>query len=134
MHRRVITHIFFTLFLLFMCGGLCEARDYRVKKNADGLTFDISINRNPPVLGDNEIRIEIRDPQGSPVLDAEVLINYYMPPMPRMPPMNYTVPARPKDGEYRAVMDLIMAGPWNIIIRSKVEGKAIRVTFPIDVR
>ena len=134
MHRRVITHLAVALFLLVVCGGPCDAGDYRVRKNADGLTFDIAINRNPPVLGDNEIRIEIRDPQGNPVLDAEVLVNYYMPPMPRMPPMNYTIPAPLKGKEYRATMDLIMAGPWNIITRARVQGKWVRVTFPIDVR
>jgi len=134
MHRRVITHLAVALFLLVVCGGPCNASDYRVRKNADGLSFDIAINRNPPVLGDNEIRIEIRDPQGNPVLDAEVLVNYYMPPMPRMPPMNYTIPAPLKGKEYRATMDLIMTGPWNIITRARVQGKWVRVTFPIDVR
>ena len=112
----------------------CEAADYRVRKNAEGLTFDIAINRNPPVLGDNEIRIEIKDPQGNPVLDAEVLVNYYMPPMPNMAPMNYTIPAPLKGKEYRAVMDLIMTGPWNIITRARIQGRWIRVVFPIDVR
>ena len=134
MHRRVITHLAVALFLLVVCGGPCDAGDYRVRKKADGLTFDIAINRNPPVLGDNEIRIELRDPQGNPVLDAEVLVNYYMPPMPKMAPMNYTIPAPLKGKEYRATMDLIMAGPWNIVIRAKTQGKLLRMTFPIDVR
>jgi len=31
-------------------------------------------------------------------------------------------------------MDLIIAEPWEIIIRSKIEGKSIRVIFPIDVK
>jgi hypothetical protein len=134
MYLRVAISL--ALALLMMSAGQpsCEAGDYRVRKNAEGLVFEAAINRNPPVVGDNAIRIEIKDLQGQPVLGAEVLVNYYMPPMPRMPPMNYTVPAPLKDGAYRAVMDLIMAGPWNIIIRTKVEGKSIRVAFPIDVR
>ena len=113
------------LVFLMMSAGQppCEAGDYQVRKKAEGLVFEVAINRNLPVMGDNEIRIEIKDAQGKAVLGAEVLVNYYMPPMPRMAPMNYTVPAPPKGGEYRAVMDLIMAGPWNIVIRSKVEGK-----------
>jgi hypothetical protein len=123
-----------TLALFFRLGEPCEAGDYRVRKNAESLSFDIAINRNPPVLGDNEIRIEIKDLQGNPVLDAEVLVNYSMPPMPRMPPMNYTIPAPLQGKEYRATMDLIMTGPWNIITRARVQGKWIRVVFPIDVR
>jgi len=131
---RVAISLALVLLMVPALPPTCAAGDYRVRKNADGMMFDIAINRNPPVLGDNEIRIEIRDPQGNPVLDAEVLVNYYMPPMPRMPPMNYTIPASLKGKEYRATMDLIMAGPWNIITRARVQGKWVRVTFPIDVR
>jgi hypothetical protein len=134
MYLRVAISL--ALALLMMSAGKpsCEAGDYRVRKNAEGLVFEAAINRNPPVVGDNAIRIEIRDLQGQPVLGAEVLVNYYMPPMPRMPPMNYTIPAALKGKEYRATMDLIMTGPWNIITRARVQGKWVRVTFPIDVR
>jgi hypothetical protein len=134
MQHQFVTRLAVGFFLLSICGEPCEAGDYRVRKNIDGLTFDIAINRNPPVLGDNEIRIEIKDLHGNPVLDADVLVNYYMPPMPKMPPMNYTIPAALKGIEYRAVMDLIMTGPWNIITRARVQGKWVRVVFPIDVR
>ena len=134
MQRRFVTHLAVGFFLLSVCSEPCEAGDYRVRKNIEGLAFDIAINRNPPVLGGNEIRIEIKDPQGNPVLDAEVLVNYYMPPMPKMAPMNYTIPAALKGIEYRAVMDLIMTGPWNIVTRARVQGKWVRVAFPIDVR
>jgi hypothetical protein len=67
-------------------------------------------------------------------LDAEVSANYYMPPMPNMPPMNYTIPAPLQGKEYRATMDLIMTGPWSIVIRARIEGKWLRIIFPIDVR
>jgi hypothetical protein len=120
--------------MLAALSELCQAGDFRVRKMAEGLVFDVAINRNPPVMGGNEIRIEIKDMQGKPVQDAEVLVNYYMPPMPRMAPMNYTVPALRKEGAYRAAMDLIMAGPWNIIIKAKTGEKWTRVVFPIDVR
>ena len=133
-YRRIVTYLALTLAVFFRLGDPCEAADYRVRKNVEGLAFDIAINRNPPVLGDNEIRIEIRDAEGHAVLDAEVLVNYYMPPMPKMAPMNYTIPAPLKGKEYRATMDLIMAGPWNIVIRAKTQGKLLRMTFPIDVR
>jgi hypothetical protein len=134
MPNRWIVHFAVSFFLLLICGEPAEAGDYRVRKNMDGMAFDIAINRNPPVLGDNEIRIEIRDAEGNAVLDAEVLVNYYMPPMPRMAPMNYTVPAPLKGKEYRAVMDLIMTGPWNIVTRARIQGRWVRVVFPIDVR
>ena len=127
--------VWMTLCLLLAGGfAVCEAGDYRARKSVDGHTIEIAINRNPPVLGKNEIRIEIRNPEGKPVSGAEVTVNYYMPPMPRMPPMNYTVTAAPDGAAYRAVMDLIMSGPWNIIVRANPGGKSVRVSFPIDVR
>jgi len=120
--------------MLCICSDVHAARDYKVRKKAGGLTFDITLSRNPPVLGDNDIRIEIKDAQGNPVKAAVVFVTYYMPPMPGMPPMNYTIPTQPEDAEYRATMDLIMTGPWNIIIRLKHQGRMLKVVFPIDVR
>ena len=135
MKRRRAVAISVTLSLLIAVGAVvCEAGDYRVRKSVEGLTFEIAINRNPPVLGKNEIRVEIKSSEGKPIAGAEVTVNYYMPPMPRMPPMNYTVPAAASGDEYRAVMDLIMTGPWNIIVRANYGGRWVRTNFPIDVR
>ncbi len=111
-----------------------DAGDYRVRKSADGLTFDIAIDRNPPVQGKNGIRLSVKDAEGKPAPVAEVTVNYFMPPMPNMPPMNYTVPAGQDGSEYRAVMDLVMAGPWTIVVRARGDARWTRVSFPIDVR
>lgn len=37
-------------------------------------------------------------------------------------------------GAYRAGMDRIMAGPWNIVIKTKNEKISTRFVIPIDVR
>lgn len=134
MGLRVAAYAAALMLLASMAAGVGLAGDYRVRKSASGLTFDVAINRNPPVLGDNEIRIDVRDAGGNPLPGAEVLVNYSMPPMPGMPPMNYTIPAAFDGRAYRATMDLIMTGPWNIVLRVKHEGNAVRITFPIDVR
>jgi hypothetical protein len=76
-------------------GSFRKAADYRLRKSVEGLTLEIGINRNPPVRGKNDVRIEIRTPEGKPVSKAEVTVNYCMPPMPRMPPMNYAVCVTP---------------------------------------
>jgi hypothetical protein len=111
-----------------------QGRDYSVRRKVNGHTVDISINRNPPVLAKNDLRIEIKNPAGKHVTGLAVTVNYYMPPMPGMPPMNYTVKASPRDAGYHVIMDLIMTGPWNIVIRTIIDGKPLRVTVPIDVR
>jgi hypothetical protein len=91
------------------------------------------IDRNPPILGRNNIEIEIKD-SGGRVTDAVVTVNYYMPPMPRMAPMNYTINAELKGEKYRATMDIIMAGPWIIRILITRDGKRATAKFNIDAQ
>ena len=102
----------------------------------------VTLSQNPPILGKNNIKIEIKDSLGEPVTDASPIVNYFMPPMPGMPPMNYKVKATPDKSEYNATMDLIMEGPWNITVMAKVAGKRLKMTvlnwlwnghFPITV-
>lgn len=124
--------LIFVIFSISFANGW--ARDYRVRKKKSGYVVDVSINKNPPILGDNDITIKIKDSGGKKLKGAKVLVNYYMPPMPGMPPMNYKVFADPDGEQYRATMDLIMTGPWNIVIKVKSAGKIWKISFPIDVR
>jgi hypothetical protein len=120
------------LILCFATAG--EAGDYRVRRKTQHYVVDAGINRNPPVMGENTIRIEIRDAGGRTLTGARVFVNYYMPPMPGMVPMNYTIPATPDGSGYTAKMNFIMTGPWNIVIRVESGGSPWKVAFPIDVR
>jgi hypothetical protein len=121
--------------LLIMIGtSIAYGKDYAVRRKIDGYTVDIAINQNPPIVGKNVLRVEIKDPLGNYVSDISVTVNYYMAPMPGMAPMNYTVRALPRDKGYNVTMDLIMTGPWNITIRTKLAEKPFRLTVPIDVR
>ena len=105
-----------------------------LKKRAGDYDVSVTIDKNPPVVGRNTIEIGIRDPAGAPVLDAEVLVNYYMPPMPRMAPMNYRVEAKMRGGTYKARMDLIMAGPWYVAVKITRKDKTVTAKFNIDAR
>lgn len=120
--------------LLILCLALPADADYRVRRKTPNHVVDASINRNPPIMGENTIRIEIRDAGGRTLTGARVSVNYYMPPMPGMVPMNYTIPAAPDGSGYTAKMNFIMTGPWNIVIRVESGGSPWRITFPIDVR
>lgn len=125
----------FMALLLVLCAaaeGL--AGDYRVRRKTSNHVVDALINRNPPVMGENTIRIEIRDTKGRYLTGARVSVNYYMPPMPGMVPMNYTVTAVEDGGRYRARMNFIMTGPWNIVIHFNAGGRPLQVVIPIDVR
>ena len=122
------------IFFLITSGDIAHARDFTARKKVEGHMINIAINRNPPIVAKNELRIDIVNPLGKPVKNENVTINYYMPPMPGMAPMNYTIRANPKGDGYAMTMDLIMTGPWIIVIKFPFQGKRLQMSFPIDVR
>jgi hypothetical protein len=122
------------LFVLVFVVDTSAAREYKARKKTPDYTVEMAINRNPPIVDKNRLTLEIRDKSGRQVTDAKVLVNYYMPPMPGMPPMNYKTYAKSSGNKYVVVMDLIMSGPWNIVIKIMRSGKAATVRFAIDVR
>ena len=120
-------------FVLVLTAAIAHTKDLEIKKKAGDFDVEVKIDRNPPIVGDNSIEIEIKK-AGKPVTDAKVLINYYMPPMPRMAPMNYKTDAKMKKEKYRATMNLIMAGPWYIAVIITHEGKISRTKINIDAQ
>ncbi len=131
---RLFQSLFLVSLLLMIFAASAHGRDLVVKRTVQGFTVEVTIKRNPPILGKNDIKVEIKDSLGKHVVDAPLTVNYFMPPMPGMPPMNYTVKASPLGSAHLATMDLIMKGPWNIVIRANVAEKPIRMTVLIDVR
>ena len=93
-----------------------------------------SINRNPPILGDNNLTLTLKGTDGKKITQANILVNYYMPPMPRMAPMNYITPAALKGDSYGTTLHLIMEGPWIIALKITLNGKTSTVKFNIDAR
>lgn len=109
------------------------SKDLELAGKAGEFEVRAVIDRNPPIVGNNRMEIEIRDSNGH-VTDANVMVNYYMPPMPRMAPMNYTTNAELKGEKYRVKMDLIMAGPWIIRVLITRDGKRATAKFNIDAQ
>jgi YtkA-like len=109
------------------------SKDLELTRKAGEFEVRASIDRNPPILGHNHMEIEIKD-SGGRVTDVDVMVNYYMPPMPRMAPMNYTTKAELKGEKYRITMDFIMAGPWIIRILITRDGKRATAKFNIDAQ
>lgn len=120
--------------ILLLIAGMAYAKDYEVKKRVGNYEVEIKIDKNPPVVGDNNIEIEIKDTSGEYVTDAKVVVAYSMPPMPGMPPMNYKTNATLKGYEYRATMNLSMSGPWNIAVKITRQGKTSSVKFTVDAK
>lgn len=109
--------LFILCLVLSLMMGMAHGKSHEVKKKVSEYEAQVKLDRYPPVLGDNPIEIEIRDANGKSVTDAKVLVNYYMPPMPRMAPMNYRTDAKLKGEKYKATMNFIMSGPWVIAIK-----------------
>lgn len=120
--------------VLVLIPSIAIPRGYEVKRKAGEYEAEIKIDRYPPVLGDNKIEIEIKDAGGNRITDAKVLVNYYMPPMPRMAPMNYITDAKLKGEKYKAKMNFIMSGPWIIAIKINHAGKILTAKFNVDAQ
>lgn len=125
--------ILFTV-VLFLAAGVAFAKDYEVKKKAGEFEVEVKIDRNPPIVGDNNVKIEVKDSSGRYVTDAKVVVEYSMPPMPGMPPMNYKSDAEVKGNEYRAKMNLSMSGSWNITVKITRAGKTSAAKFTVDAK
>jgi hypothetical protein len=122
------------LSMLLLFSPLAEGRGLDFTKRVGDYDVDVRIDRNPPIIGDNHIEIEIRDGSKKPVKDAKVLVNYYMPPMPRMAPMNYRIDASLKGDQYKATMKFIMAGPWIIAIKITRGEKTTTAKVNVDAQ
>jgi hypothetical protein len=122
-----------TLAVLMMV-GVAYARDYEVTKKAGDLTVDVKIDKNPPVAGLNNVEIAVKDAGGKAVTDAKVLVEYSMPAMTGMPPMNYKEDAALKGDIYKTTINPSMAGSWSVAVKVTRAGKTQTAKFTIDAK
>jgi hypothetical protein len=125
---------FLIVLALLLMAGTAGAKGYEVSKKAGEYDVEVKIDKNPPVVGDNNITIEIKGASGHHVRDAKVVVEYSMPPMPGMPPMIYKADTELKGDEYKARMNLSMSGSWNIAVKIKREGKSSTMKFTVDAK
>ncbi len=119
---------------LLLIAGMAYAKNYEVKKKAGSYDVVAVIDKNPPVQGENNLTISIKDASGNAVTDAAVKVNYTMPAMPGMPAMNYKTDARLDGSEYKATMNLSMSGAWNIAVKIAKGGKISMMKFNVDAQ
>ncbi len=122
------------LLVLLVTAGVAFAKGYEVNKKAGDYDVALTIDRNPPVAGDNQVTIVVKDAAGKMVKDAQVRIDYSMAAMPGMPLMNYKTDAALKGDEYQATMGLSMSGPWNIVVKITRENKTASMKFTVDAK
>jgi hypothetical protein len=122
------------LAVILFVAGVAQAKDYEVTKKAGEYNVVVKIDKNPPVVGDNNVTIGIKDASDKYVSDARVLLEYSMPAMPGMPAMNYKADAVAKGNEYTAKMNLSMSGSWNITVKITRAGKTSSMKFTVDAK
>lgn len=120
--------------VLLLAAGAAYAKGYEVKKKAGEYDVIVTIDRNPPITGDNNVSVVVKDASGSIVKDAQVKVEYSMPAMPGMPPMNYKTEAVLKGDDYKATLGLSMSGSWNISVKIIRAGKTATMKFTVDAR
>jgi hypothetical protein len=128
------TLFFAVTMLLLLSTGLSWASGLKVERVVRSYHIAASLDRYPLVLGDNSIEIDLKDKTGQRISDAKVLVNYYMPPMPRMVPMNYKTVAESESEGYVAKMNIIMAGPWYIKIIIRDKDRIVTTKFNVDAQ
>jgi YtkA-like len=124
----------FIICVLFLAVGLAYAKDYEMTKKAGEYTVLVTIDKNPPVTGKNNMAVGIKDRAGKDVADATVAIAYGMPAMPGMPAMNYKSNAMLHGNTYHAVVNFSMSGPWTIAVKITRGGKTQAVKLNVDVK
>jgi hypothetical protein len=119
--------------VLLLC-GVVYAKDYEVKKKAGDYDVNVKIDKNPPVVGDNNVEIEIKDAKGGYVTDAVVVVEYTMPAMPGMPAMKYKAITVLDGNAYKGKINLAMSGSWNVEVKITKGDKTSKAKLSIDAQ
>ena len=119
--------------MIFMV-GTAFAGEYAVQKKAGDYTVDIRMDKNPPVVGANQVEVAVKDKAGKAVTDAKVQVIASMPAMPGMPAMENKADGKIDGGKYKAKIDLSMGGSWNMSVRITQGGKTSTAKWTVDAR
>lgn len=124
----------FLLMMLTLMVGTVWGKNFEVTKKVDDLTVKVEIDKNPPIIGDNNLSITFKDSSGKNVTDAKVKVEYSMPAMPGMPAMNYKADMTLKGNAYQAKVNFSMAGSWNMVVQITQAEKVKKVKLNVDVK
>jgi Cu(I)/Ag(I) efflux system membrane fusion protein len=81
------------------------------------LSLQVSVDPDPPVVGDNRLLVEVRDAAGQPVDGAKLDFLYDMPAMGAMPEMKGGGTVKTLgDGRYEIAYPLAMNGDWALTL------------------
>jgi len=109
------------------------AAETATEKKSGELALALETQPAKPKVGDNVVRLKIRDAKGNPVQDAAVNVTFAM----NMPGMaaGKTAAKHFKDGVYEAKVSLAMAGAWEIGVSVQRPGqKPVQEKFTVTAQ
>jgi hypothetical protein len=130
----MIKRLVMAALVFFLVGGLAIAKDFEVTKKAGDYTVVVTMDKNPPTTGDNNLTVSVKDSAGADVTDAKVSLEYSMPAMPGMPPMNYKTNMELAGKKYKTKANFSMSGSWNMTVKIVRGGKTAQAKFTVDAR
>jgi len=119
---------------LMLVASLAYAKGFETTKQAGEFQVTVKMDKNPPIVGENKAEIYIKDAAGKAVTDAKVVVEYTMPAMPGMPPMNYKADAKLNGDKYAATLNFSMSGSWGVAIKISRGEKIATAKFNVDVQ
>lgn len=122
------------LMVLALTVGTAWGKNYEVIKKVDDYTVKVEIDKNPPIIGDNNMSVIIQDASGKNITDAKVKVGYSMPAMSGMPAMSYKTDAALQGNAYKAKVNFSMAGSWNVEVQITEPQKVKKVKLNVDVK
>jgi hypothetical protein len=111
-----------------------NAKTFEMVKKAGENTVTVTLEKDSPATGDNNITVAVKDPAGKAVTDVKVAIEYFMPAMMGMPAMNYKATPELKGDKYTGKLNFSMAGAWNVNVKVTRGGKSETIKRNVDVR
>lgn len=129
--------MYVTLLIVFIgmtCLTGCGRSAYQVTKLAGPYTVNLQIDHNPPIAGQNNVTVNIKDQSNKDVTDAKVFVKYDMPAMPGMPAMSHQANTTLQGKNYVGVIDLMMSGSWTVSVNVNRAGQTETARFSVDAR
>ena len=86
---------------------------------ASGADVQLTSMPNPPKMGRNTFTVTVKQPNGTPITDANVSVEFHMPAMPamNMAEMRSTATlGHQGDGQYRGEAELMSPGNWDTTV------------------
>jgi len=101
--------------------GTYESTAPAARSDKPGSTLSVTFGAqpDPPKAGTNAFEVAVKDASGQPIADADVVVQFFMPPMPsmNMPAIRNTVSlSAAGNGVYRGTGEITSAGRWDVTV------------------